>query len=132
MAEGVTQVLRQGRPQRARPAFDSGRVNAGSRAGHRVAIARDPGRHSASVSCPDYRRQALGKGRRPVACRARLRLSLAPLPVAGVLVDRPSPGWLPQKANFWPLTHRHPPSPFPLIERQSLRSLKGVSAVLQI
>ena len=99
MAEGVTQVLRQGRPQRARPAFDSRRVNAGSRAGHRVAIARDPGRHSASVSCPDHRPQAARKDRRPVESATKLRLGLAPLLVAGVCADSASPAWLPHKAS---------------------------------
>jgi hypothetical protein len=76
---------------------------------------------------PDHRRQALEKGCRPVESVARLRLGFAPLPVAGLSVDRSSPGWLPQKASLWPLRHRPPPGPFPLIERQSLHSLTGVS-----
>ena len=58
---------------------------------------------------------------------AGLRIGLAPLPVAGVSVDSSSPGWFPQEASLWPRTHRHPPAPFPLIGRQSLRSFMGVS-----
>jgi hypothetical protein len=42
-------------------------------------------------------------------------------------VNRSSPGWRPQEASLWPLTHRQPPSPFPRIGRQSLRSLMGAS-----
>jgi hypothetical protein len=64
---------------------------------------------------------ALGKSCLPVESVARLRLGLAPWPVAGVSVDSSSPGWLPQKTSLWPLTHRHPPGPFPLIGRQSAR-----------
>jgi hypothetical protein len=124
---GANQVLRHCCSQRAWPAFDLGIVNAGSHAGHRVAIARNPCQRFLDVSGPDHRRQALGKGCRPVESVATLRLGLAPLPVAGVSVDSSSLDWLPQKASLWPLTHRYPPSPFPLIGRQSLRSLMGVS-----
>ena len=87
---GANQVLRNCCSQRAWPAFDSGIVNAGSRAGHCVAIARNPCRRFPDVSCLDHRRQALGKCCRPVASVARLRLGLAPLPVAGVSVDNSS------------------------------------------
>src|ERR1035438_10059145 len=37
------------------------------------------------------------------------------------------PGWLLQEASLWPLTHRHPPCPSPLIGPQSPRSLMGAS-----
>jgi hypothetical protein len=113
--------------QRAWPAFDWGIVNAGSRAGHRVAIARNPGRRFPDVACPDHRRQALGKSCLLAESLARLRLGLAPWPVAAVSVDSFSPDWLPQKASLWPLTHHHPPGPFPRIGRESLHSLTGAS-----
>jgi hypothetical protein len=60
-----------------------------------------------------------GRGCRPVESMVRLGLGLVPLPVAGVSVDRSSPGWLPQKASLRPLTHRHPPGPFRWMGRQS-------------
>jgi hypothetical protein len=101
--------------------------NASRRAGLRVAIARNPGRRFRDVACPDHRRQARGKGCLPVSSVAGLRLGLAPLPVAGVSFDPSSPGWLLKKASLWPLTHRHPPGPFPRIGRQSLHRLMGVS-----
>jgi|ERR1035441_10245420 hypothetical protein len=108
--KGANQVLRNCCSQRAWPAFESGIVNAGSRAGLYVAIARNTCRRFPDVSGPDHRPQALGKGCRPVAPVARLRLGLAPWPVAGVSVDRSSPGWLPQKASLWSLTHRTLPA----------------------
>jgi hypothetical protein len=109
------------------PAFDLGIVDAGSRAGHRVAITRNRCRHFPDVAYPDHRRQSPGRGCRPLESVATLRLSLAPWPVAEISVDRSSPVWLPPTASLSPLTHPHPPGPFPLLERQSLRSLMGAS-----
>jgi hypothetical protein len=68
--------------------------------------------------------QGLRDGR---VCVTELRLGLAPLPVAGVSVDRSSLGWLPQKASLWSLTHRHPSAPFPLTGREPRRTLAGDS-----
>ena len=74
----ASQVLSNCCSQRAWPAFDSGIVNAGSRAGHRVAIARNPCQRFPDLSGPDHRRQALGKSCRLVESVAKLRLGLAP------------------------------------------------------
>ncbi len=68
------------------------------------------------LSCLDHRPQALGKGGLPEASVAGLRIGLALLSVAGVLVDTSGQGWFPKKARLCPLTHR-PPGPLPLIGR---------------
>jgi hypothetical protein len=107
----LSQVLRRCCSQRAWLALDSGMVNAGSRAGHSMSIARNPVRCFPDVSCPGYRPQVLGKSCLPVESVARQRLGHALLPVAGVSVDGSSPGWLPQ--SLGPLNRRHTPDPSP-------------------
>jgi hypothetical protein len=124
----LSQVLRRCCSQRAWLALDSGMVNAGSRAGHSMSVARNPGRRFPNVSCPGYRPKVLGKSCLPVESVARRHLGLAPLPVAGVLVDSSTSGRLLQKASLGPFTHRHTPDPSPRIGRQSPRSLTGTSS----
>ena len=113
--------------ERAWPACDSGIVNPGSRVGHGVAIARNPYRRFPDVACPTAAVRLRGKvaylsNKWPGCASVWL---LCRLPESRLMV--PAQVGFPRKARLWPITHRHPPGPFPRKGPQSRRSLAGAS-----
>ena len=85
----------------------------GSRAGQGVAIARNPWSRFPDVCDPDHRPQALRKGGQSVESAAKLRLGLAPSPVAALSVDTPGLAQVgsPKRPAFGP---HPPPTPLPI------------------
>jgi hypothetical protein len=85
----------------------------GSRAGQGVAIARNPWSRFPDVCDPDHRPHALRKGGQSVESAAKLRLGLAPSPIAALSVDTSGLAQIgsPKRPAFGP---HPPPTPLPI------------------